>query len=113
LTDKKSGFDATVCQIPARLSDGPVLHVRWYASPKISATTAKAAIMQANAILATVMLVNLHSHADTDYRQRVADKAANEIARHHGGALIRGRNLIHHLQTAPITKAGRHGHDSR
>ncbi len=39
-------------------------------------------------------------HTDADYRQRVADETTNKIARHHGGALIRGCDLVHHLQTA-------------
>ena len=39
-------------------------------------------------------------HTDADYRQRVADETTNKIARYHGGALIRGCDLVHHLQTA-------------
>src|SRR6185437_11184763 len=45
-------------------------------------------------------------HADADHRHRVADEAADEIDRHDGGALVRRRALVHHLQAGAVAEAG-------
>jgi hypothetical protein len=88
----------------------PTGHVHFgrYRAPKNKATSAKAAIVAANARLATFGPGERRDHADPDHGQSVSGETANQIARYDFGAAVFRRVTKKGEQLVLFIPADRH-----